>query len=127
MSQLLRVVMVFAAAGVVGCGDAAMAPVTGVVTMDGKPVADAIVVFQPQPADGEPYASTTRAMARTDAGGVYQLSTIDRHDGAAVGTHKVSIASNEKFGKPVGVLPANFTVEVKSGANTIDLQIEPVE
>lgn len=57
--------------------------VTGVVTIDGNPVADATVSFYP--AQGR--AST----ARTDENGKYELSFSRQKKGAVLGEHKVTI------------------------------------
>ena len=60
-----------------------MAIVTGAVTLDGNPVADAGVVFQP--------ALGPIATARTDANGNYRLVTANQ-DGALVGEHDITVA-----------------------------------
>jgi len=70
----------------VGCGSKSdIAPVTGVVTVDGKPVAGAQVLFTSpnrRPAAGE-----------TDAKGRYVLSTHETGDGAAVGSYTVTVTA----------------------------------
>ena len=70
-----------------GCGKAkpATAPVTGRVLLDGKPVADAAVMFEP--VDG---GVPARGSTRSDGG--FTLSTFARDDGAIVGRHRVSIS-----------------------------------
>lgn len=70
-----------------GCGKAkpATAPVTGRVLLDGKPVADAAVMFEP--VDG---GVPARGSTRGDGG--FTLSTFARDDGALVGRHRVSIS-----------------------------------
>jgi hypothetical protein len=70
-----------------GCGKAkpATAPVTGRVLLDGRPVADAAVMFEPVDG-GVPARGSTR-----DDGG-FTLSTFARDDGAIVGRHRVSIS-----------------------------------
>src|SRR5262245_38254316 len=55
-------------------------PVTGTVTLDGKPLAGAQVVFQPK--SGGQAASGT-----TDAQGKFTLTTFNAKDGAAVGSY----------------------------------------
>ena len=71
----------------VGCGKAkpATAPVTGRVLLDGKPVADAAVMFEP--VDGG-----VPARGSTSGDGGFTLSTFARDDGALVGRHRVSIS-----------------------------------
>lgn len=60
-------------------------PVSGIVTLDGEPVAGAAVMFEPE-AGGVP------ARASTAADGSYKLSTFRRGDGALVGRHRVTVA-----------------------------------
>lgn len=69
-----------------GCGDSGpdMAPVTGVVTLDGAPVENAAVMFVPE-AGGRP------ATGLTDAEGKFSLETLKPGDGALVGKHKVTV------------------------------------
>jgi len=70
----------------VGCSEQQeLAPVTGIVTVDGEPVANAQVLFmssQHRPAAGE-----------TDANGRYVLSTYKNGDGAAIGSHNVTVTA----------------------------------
>jgi hypothetical protein len=70
-----------------GCGKAkpATAPVAGTVLHDGKPLADAAVLF-------EPLAGGVPARGSTDSDGRFTLSTFDRNDGALVGRHRVAIS-----------------------------------
>jgi len=70
-----------------GCGGSkpATAPVSGTVLLDGKPVADAAVLFEP--AEGG-----VPARGSTDATGQFTLSTFARGDGALPGRHRVAIS-----------------------------------
>ena len=65
-----------------GCGPSrpALLPAEGLVTLDGKPLADAAVAFQPK-AGGRP------ASARTDASGRFKVGTYTPRDGALPGEH----------------------------------------
>ena len=64
-----------------------LAPASGVVTLDGKPLAAADVMFVPQ---GE--TKGQGAVARTDIAGAFELLTQDRqHKGAPVGSYRVII------------------------------------
>jgi hypothetical protein len=79
-----------------GCADKkpyALAPVSGLVVIDGKPAPERTAVsFQPrEPAFGKPPGPASAAFC--DANGRYQLQTLKDETGAAVGTHKVSIYS----------------------------------
>lgn len=71
---------------IIGCGSSGpeMAPVTGVVTLDGAPVADAAVMFMPE-GGGRP------ATGVTDAEGKFALETAEPGDGALIGKHKVTV------------------------------------
>jgi hypothetical protein len=80
---------------VVGCGGSAeyeLAPVAGVVTLDGKPVPYTQVVFVPQGAAGKANPGPGSA-ATCDDQGRYQLKTVRGEDGAVVGSHSVQISS----------------------------------
>jgi len=126
--------------------------VTGVVTMDGKPLADAVVIFIPE--NGNP------STAQTDAAGKYELAHRGNAMGAIPGKHKVRITTGqpaapavdpdadmsnvtpttgagfEEAGTPKGKaakkepIPAKYntnttlTAEVKAGENTFDFKLE---
>ena len=66
--------------------------VSGVVTVDGQPVADAIVSFLP---DNGQYP----ANGSTDASGRYNLTSFTRGDGAMEGSFRVTIVKYEKEGE----------------------------
>ena len=74
-----------------GCGGGLeRIPVSGTVTLDGKPVEGAAVVFAP--AAGGPAASGT-----TDAQGKFQLTTVNE-PGAVPGEHVVTITKQTMHG-----------------------------
>jgi hypothetical protein len=60
-----------------------LVPVSGVVLLDGQPVANAAVLFIP--AEGRPAEGTT------DAEGKFTLQTFQPGDGALVGLHDVTV------------------------------------
>lgn len=68
-----------------GCGDPGIGavPVSGTITVDGKPMEGVMVVFNP--VDG-----TRAASGRTDAEGKYSLTTEINGDGALPGEYKIS-------------------------------------
>ena len=68
-----------------------MIPVTGTVTLDGKPVDDVAVLFAP--AAKGPAASGT-----TDAGGKFQLMTVN-DPGAVPGEYNVRLVVTDSTGK----------------------------
>ncbi len=80
----------------VGCGPDApkTIPVTGTVTLDGKPLEGASVTFMST--EGSRVASGT-----TDASGSFTLKTVIGSlmvDGAVPGTHKIGVAKTESSG-----------------------------
>lgn len=91
----------------VGCNGSKfkMVPVSGTVTLDGEPLANAVVSFQPAATDGD--NSGPGSSGRTDADGKFTLATQtkERDPGAIVGSHTVRIS------KPRGATdqPADVT------------------
>lgn len=80
---------------VAGCGSSAeyeLAPVSGVITLDGKPVPYTRVIFIPQgsPDQVNPGPGSTAAC---DDAGKFQLKTVRGEEGAVVGTHAIQISS----------------------------------
>lgn len=115
-----------------GCGGddgPPVAPVSGNVTLDGKPLANVRVIFNPtdfRPSEG-----------KTDSDGNYELTYTREKKGAVVGSHKVIITSKfgyDEEGNEISdedeTVPAKYnsesalTEEVKSGSNTIDFKLE---
>lgn len=137
---------------VAGCGSSLkLNPVTGKVTLDGKPITDATVTFTPSGAGAA-------AVGRTDANGVYTLMD-NRGDGAAgaeQGEYKVAVLWYKPSGKdlsqqtgageekkddraahttvqgPTAQLPTSYlnpdtsglTASVKAGSNTFDFDLK---
>jgi hypothetical protein len=100
--------------------------VSGVVTLDGQPLADATVMFQP--------TSGRASIATTDSAGKYSLTYLDGVPGALLGQHKVIIRTEipGEDGQPPQVkekLPKRYhdqtelTAEVKPGSNTINFDL----
>ncbi len=79
-----------------GCGGGdsyKVAPVSGTLTVDGKPVAGIVVTFQPAAVSGHnPGPGST---GKTDENGKFTLlfATKERKPGAAVGKHRVTFAT----------------------------------
>jgi hypothetical protein len=67
-----------------------LAPVEGIVTLNGAPVADAGVLFKP--------VQGPFAMGVTDAEGRFTLTTANE-DGALIGDHQVAISKTETLVK----------------------------
>jgi hypothetical protein len=126
MCRTLRSCAALAALAVVtfsGCG-VKLAEVTGTVTVNGKPAAGLDVVFEPQSPKGPPSFGVTKA------DGTYELKSRGRKKGAIIGTHRVSVNQGDVA---EGVIPltippkynlkSELTTEVKSGANTYNIDI----
>ena len=77
-----------------GCrsSDFEIVPVSGVVTLDGQPLANARLSFNPR-AVGNNLRAGPDSFGKTDQQGRFQLETIDRIRGAVVTTHRVRIRS----------------------------------
>jgi hypothetical protein len=123
--------LLFAAFSValVGCGEST-SPVTGKVTYKGEVVKGGTLIFSPI-ADGRGLPGTP-ASATVQPDGTYTLE----RGGAIVGKNMVSYTAPP--GKPsedpdkegeispyANLVPQTKEVEVKSGKNVIDLQLEP--
>lgn len=78
-------------------------PVTGVVSIEGKPLPGATVMFNPAGGNGH------GSIALTDASGRYKLTTFKPGDGVVPGDYKVAITKIELGGSgsdsPVAVAP----------------------
>jgi hypothetical protein len=101
---------------IAGCGVISnVAPVSGVITLDGKPLAKAHVAFQPQAAGGSSMAGSG-SYGVTDASGTYTLRLADSdRAGALVGIHRVEINlvveaddRDPRLRPPPKVLPAKY-------------------
>jgi len=132
-----RYVFALVAVSLVGCGGGVpsdqpnLAPVKGVVTLDGEPVADANVIFSPKEGGGS-------STATTDAQGNYELRYKRDMMGAEIGIHIVRVttfaaAEINDEGKPEGgrkeEIPAKYNRDsafeqtVESGENTLNLEL----
>jgi hypothetical protein len=126
LPQFLAIVAI--AAAIVGCGAAsgpATYPVTGTVTLDGKPVENAVVAFASAgqaPADAKTGAALG-GQTRTDAEGHYTMSVVlDRgkttRQGLPAGDYVVTVTKMEFPGgvqsptsPPKNVLPPKYATE----------------
>lgn len=76
----------------IGCGGN-IVPVSGRVTLDDKPLANATVIFQPLSDQANPGPGSK---GKTDSEGKFSLTlTTGNTSGAVVGKHKVSITAYE--------------------------------
>jgi len=93
----MRSVRSFAAAGLLaaliglGCsGGTSFAPVSGIITIDGKPYGKAVVSFQPIGGPENPNPGRGSS-SYTDESGRFVLHCDDGNDGAVVGKHLIRI------------------------------------
>ncbi len=86
---------VAACVALAGCGSGLeLAPVSGTVTVDGKPAPDVAVNFTPIPGQA---AKGPGSSAVTDAQGRFALRTVGdkRYAGAVVGKHRVTLVESD--------------------------------
>lgn len=113
-----------------GCGASSDSPptgtVTGVVTLDGKPLSGVVVSFSPEVGTlGQP------SLAATDGEGRYELKYNATTKGAVVGSHKVSVTTptegpDPKFKDPIPKKynsKTELTEKVTAGDNIINLDL----
>lgn len=109
----------------VGCGRGDRPPlgtVRGTVTVDGEPLAGAVVIFE---AEG-----VRPSTGVTDERGRYELTYLRDIQGAVVGTHTVRIATVAE-GRSVDEMPglhdrvSGLQREVKPGRNVFDFDLPP--
>lgn len=95
-----------------GCGGSPypLADVSGVVTLDGEPLAGARVAFQPR-REGKGLDSGPGSYGTTDAHGRYTLRTIDGTSGAVVATHDVRISTYVGEADPTSDAPQTLAPE----------------
>ena len=112
---------------VCGCGSGDARPtaaVQGKVLHNGQPVADAVVSFTPQAIAANGGQPGKSASGRTDASGTFTLSTYQIGDGAIVGSHQVTISSEDPNQPLPGRAASDLTLEVKSGTNDFQIDLE---
>jgi hypothetical protein len=107
---------------IAGCGKHGLAPVHGLVTLDGQPLANADIKFQPD--DGP-----RSAVGRTDSTGHYRLMYMRGEEGAPPGKHTVQISVSPNVVPNAPKIAARFDSkselrrEVKSGGNEFDFDV----
>jgi hypothetical protein len=97
-----------------GCakGGPKVVPVSGRVTLDQQPLANADVTFSPESGAGG--SGSLDSSGQTDEQGNYSLKMIqDRRNGAVVGTHKVRISLIERGTKIVNRVPKQYNTDTK--------------
>lgn len=89
-----------------------IAPVSGVVTLDGQPLPDAEILFQP--------TSGRASTGMSDENGEYTLLFNRNTYGAKVDNHDVSIITYKQFDETLSKLTATVT----DGDNVINLDLK---
>ena len=105
-----------------------LASVSGTITLDGKPLANATVFFDPvtdmKNAEQRQMGSS---IGRSDDQGVYNLAYPGGHSGAVIGMHIVRVNKTDKNGLEILAKKyhrqSQMKHEVKDGSNTIDLPL----
>jgi hypothetical protein len=87
----VRLLLGFALVLGLGCGSGKYAPVSGTVTMNGKPLAGALVIFSPVAKEGTIDAGIGSS-GKTNDKGEYTLTSDTGRPGALVGKHRVSVS-----------------------------------
>ena len=126
-----------------GCGGPGykIAPVSGRVTLDGKPLADAAVQFYPEAVPGSTESPGPTSIGHTDGDGRYTLVLVQdtETNGAVVGKHKVFINltpkmdPNDKRPRHYGQLPMRYNrrtelvreVPAEGGEQNFELTSKP--
>jgi hypothetical protein len=106
----LLIVSAAVVAGGCGPGRPTTVPIRGSVTLDGKPVAQATVLFVP-------IAGGVPARGATGVDGGFTLTTFAEGDGALAGKHRVSVSKMRVTGVEAtedGMLPATVSGEVRT-------------
>ena len=114
----------------VGCGgNPNLAEVRGVVTLDGKPLPDAFIVFSPESELGG-----ATSYGKTDAQGKYRMKFSDTQSGAWIGVNQVAIRTGDvkpdNSGSTPELVPTAYnsktrlTADVKKGRNTYDFELK---
>jgi hypothetical protein len=107
----------------VGCGGQAgvpLAPTTGRVTFEGKPVAGCRVTFTPTGALASAGARSATGVTAADGG--FVLAT-DGKPGAAVGEHAVFVGSEDANSPLPGTADPNLRLTVTRAENAFPIEL----
>lgn len=111
-----------------GCqkGVRPVAPVSGLITLNGKPLAGGSIVSQPAAPPGSVIAGKG-SVAFCDADGRFQLKTLDGLNGAVVGEHRIRIYGPRKAATEVstkdGPVDANADIVPKKYNRATELKL----
>ncbi len=94
-----------------------MAPVSGQVILDGVPVPEARVKFQPKATGSQDIAPGPGSYAITDNSGRFEMQLVKpQRKGAVVGTHVVRITHSNK---------KKYPFPIRSRDGTLEFEISP--
>jgi hypothetical protein len=114
--------------GWVGCGDpgaATTARIDGTVTLDGAPVPNALIAFNP--AAGSKTAGRL-ANGKSDASGKFSVSSFKANDGAMPGSYVVTVDGEGVPDKYKAPDKSDLKVTVEAGkTNTVKLDMKKGE
>lgn len=129
--NLRRLLLLLGLGLLVGCGNSGeykVVPVSGIVTCQGKPLANATVNFSPKASPDRPAQNPGKlALGITDAQGRFQMTTYQNNDGVIMGTHTVTVELNfdEKTGRtPRGFPCAKSELEITIEKSVSDLKVD---
>lgn len=109
-----------------GCEDTSYqkktAQVTGIVTIEGKPLTFGAISFSPVTTGKE---SAKSAEGSVGEDGKFSLSTYVVGDGAVVGKHRVTLGSPDPKKRLPGEIPKDYELEVKPGSNHFEIVLLP--
>jgi len=113
------------AGGLCGCGgnEFAVAPVTGKVTCQGKPVTEASITFSPFSQDAKAKAGKAAEATLNDSG-EFTLNTYGNGDGAVIGKHRVTIIMIDSYKKNACPEPGEIILDVVSGKNHFNIELD---
>ncbi|MEM1303340.1 MAG: hypothetical protein AAGG46_00500 [Planctomycetota bacterium] len=123
--------VVFAAAATLGCtgADYNVAPVSGTISFDGRPLSGGQLMFAPVASGGGDKAGKA-GFAKVQPDGSFVVSTYGDGDGAVVAKHRVTLINNPKSeaGKRLGVnrviIPEAIVVNANE-ENRLAIEITP--
>ncbi|WP_146118550.1 DUF4198 domain-containing protein [Blastopirellula marina] len=94
-AQIVTGLLCLTAVPLLGCSSESYVPVSGVVELDGKPLEDAKLIFEPM-GDAQGIANGKPSYGRTDASGAFTLHCPQEDvEGAAIGEHRVRIVTTK--------------------------------
>ena len=140
--MLRNIFCLFTAAALVGCGgDVKLAPVSGTVKLNGKPVAGVEVMFQPVAGETSNVPGPA-AVGVTGDDGRYSVKVIgEQKTGATIGKNQVMFSGRaaaedfsedgSKRGKPAVAIPPRYSIDSKvffevppGGTTTADFDLK---